>query len=223
MFERIPRRNADLVELLKAKGAFSSDRIKQVLLSVDRADFARVSPYCDSPQSIGYNATISAPYMHAQSLERLADVIKDESRILDIGCGSGYLTTCFAEMIGPSGKVIGIDHISELVALSERNIRKHHEEYLDSERIVLVTKDGRLGHAALGPYDAIHVGAAASKIPEELINQLARGGRMLIPVGTTEQQFLQIDKSENDKITSKNLYGVIYVPLTSKDHQLNSR
>lgn len=107
-----------------------------------------------------------------------------------------------------------------MVDLSEKNIRKHNANLLDSGTITLITGDGRLGYPEMGPYDAIHVGAAAATLPKELIDQLAIGGRMLIPVGTSCQSFYQIDKDAEGQIHSKNLYGVIYVPLTSREHQL---
>jgi protein-L-isoaspartate(D-aspartate) O-methyltransferase len=65
-------------------------------------------------QYIGQGATISAPHMHAAALEHLIDVIREDSHVLDVGSGSGYLATCFAKLIGPTGRVIGIDHIDKL-------------------------------------------------------------------------------------------------------------
>ena len=93
----------------------------------------------------------------------------------------------------------------------------------------LVVGDGRLGLASEGPFDAIHVGAAAPEIPEALLRQLAPGGRMIIPVGPeatrsaveTDQFLLRIDKDLEGKVETKKLMGVIYVPLTDKEHQLN--
>ncbi|KAH7730042.1 L-isoaspartate [Aphelenchoides avenae] len=189
--------------------------------AVDRGDFTQHNPYEDCPQSIGYGATISAPHMHATALEKLQDVIKENSKILDVGSGSGYLAACFAKMIGPAGKVIGIEHIEELVDLSDRNVRKHHADLLESGRLELLEGDGRLGYPKEAPYDAIHVGAAADKLPQALVEQLAVGGRMLIPVGSgSHQQFLQVDKVGPNEVKKRNLADVIYVPLTNKTHQL---
>lgn len=113
------------------------------------------------------------------ALEGLLSVIRPDSHILDVGSGSGYLTVCFAKMvsrylesiisvrqIGPNGTVVGIEHIDELVTLSEKNIRKHHADLLDSGRIKLVVGDGRKGYEPEAPYDAIHVGAAAKELPQ---------------------------------------------------------
>lgn len=137
--------------------------------------------------------------------------------------------------IGPAGKVIGIEHIEELVDLSDRNVRKHHADLLESGRLELLEGDGRLGYPKEAPYDAIHVGAAADKLPQavrfcstifgnepfQLVEQLAVGGRMLIPVGSgSHQQFLQVDKVGPNEVKKRNLADVIYVPLTNKTHQL---
>jgi protein-L-isoaspartate(D-aspartate) O-methyltransferase len=96
---------------------------------------------------------------------------------------------------------------------------------LDSGRLKLISGDGRQGYAEEGPYDCIHVGAAAPTIPIELVNQLKIGGRLILPVGPPggEQQLEQVDKLPNGEITRKPLFGVIYVPLTDRQTQWPSR
>ncbi|CAI4223030.1 unnamed protein product [Auanema sp. JU1783] len=213
--------NEELVNNLYNARIFSSERVREAMLAVDRGDFASYMPYNDSPQGIGYQATISAPHMHASALEYLKDHLVSGARVLDVGSGSGYLSVCMAMMIGVNGKVIGIEHIPELVRLSNNNTNKHHRNLLQTERLQYVEGDGRKGYAQGGPYDAIHVGAAAETIPKALIDQLAEGGRMLIPVGRENdgQVFLQVDKI-NGQTTENVIEHVIYVPLTSKEHQL---
>lgn len=78
------------------------------MLAVDRAHYCRNNPYMDSPQTIGYGVTISAPHMHAHSLELLKDHLTDGERALDVGSGSGYLTTCMALMLGEKGLALYI-------------------------------------------------------------------------------------------------------------------
>uniref|UniRef100_A0A0R3RQE1 Protein-L-isoaspartate(D-aspartate) O-methyltransferase n=1 Tax=Elaeophora elaphi TaxID=1147741 RepID=A0A0R3RQE1_9BILA len=213
--------NASLVENLRRNGLFKDERVKMTMLRVDRADFCPRNPYLDNPEPIGCNATISAPHMHAAALERLKDHLTEGDRALDIGSGSGYLTTCMAYMVGASGKVIGVEHIKQLVDLSISNIRKNHANLLEG-RVLMVEGDGRKGFSQYAPYKAIHVGAAAPNVPDELLNQLAPGGRMLIPVGAahSDQRFLQVDKDGKGKITVNDLMGVIYVPLTNKENQI---
>uniref|UniRef100_A0A914LQZ5 Protein-L-isoaspartate(D-aspartate) O-methyltransferase n=1 Tax=Meloidogyne incognita TaxID=6306 RepID=A0A914LQZ5_MELIC len=210
-----------LVEHLRRNNFVTKDRAISALLAVDRADFAPTHPYDDTPQYIGYGATISAPHMHAIALEHLVDVMGDASHVLDIGSGSGYLSACFAKLVGPRGKVIGVDHIEELVNTSIVNVRKQNADLLSSGRLHLFVADGRLGWPAAAPYQAIHVGAASEELPRTLVDQLAPGGRMVIPVGAYNQQFLQIDKMPNGDIVRRNLADVKYVPLTAKSLQMN--
>ncbi|VDO33456.1 unnamed protein product [Onchocerca flexuosa] len=216
--------NVDLVNNLQNNNLFKDERVRDAMLKVDRGDFAPVTPYGDHPVSIGHGATISAPHMHASSLELLKDHLREGNRALDVGSGSGYLTACMAIMVGKTGKVVGIDHIQALVDDSRRNIKKHHEDLLTDRRIILMKGDGRKGYEKEAPYNAIHVGAAAPEIPTELIQQLAKGGRMLIPVGPEggPQRFVQVDKDANGYVTQKSLMGVIYVPLTDEQHQLHN-
>jgi len=138
--------------------------------AVDRADYCKNSPYQDSPQGIGYGVTISAPHMHAHALELLKEQLSPGKKALDVGSGSGYLTACLALMVGPSGKVVGIDHVKQLVDFSEANIRKSHSSLIDSGNIKLVVGDGRQGYSSEGPYDAIHVGAAAPTLPQAVLD-----------------------------------------------------
>ena len=94
------------------------------------------------------------------------------------------------------------------------------------DKVKVVTGDGRVNFSEkiAGDFDAIHVGAAAPEIPKYLIESLATNGRMIIPVGPEghDQVYQQIDKDKNGKITITDLMGVIYVPLTDKDHQLQN-
>ena len=173
---------------------------------VDRAHYAPSSPYNDSPQGIGYKATISAPHMHASACDTLLPFLNDGSRVLDIGSGSGYLTHVLAELVKPSGTVIGIDHIQQLTDLANKNTQKSSEGrgLLSSGAIKFVTGDGRKGYPEGAPYDAIHVGAAAAEHHKALEDQLKAPGRMFVPVEEGYSQYIYvIDKDEKGKITRK--------------------
>jgi len=215
--------NASLVGNLQKHGIIKCDEVKDAMLSVDRGNYVDHNAYQDSPQRIGFNITISAPHMHAHALELLHDCLKPGSSALDVGSGSGYLSACMAHLVGEKGKVVGIDHVSQLVDMSVTNIKKDGKEHLlQSGQLSMVVGDGRQGWPAGGPYDCIHVGAAAPNLPPALVEQLKPGGKMVIPVGPEggDQSLDLVEKDKDGKVDRKRLMGVIYVPLCDKEHQI---
>ncbi|KAI9087506.1 hypothetical protein K1719_030376 [Acacia pycnantha] len=216
-------RNRAMVENLQRYGIITSNKVAQVMEAIDRAFFVtdEMQPYADSPMPIGYNATISAPHMHAYCLQLLEQNLQPGMRALDVGSGTGYLTACFALMVGPEGRAVGVEHIPELVSSSIENIQKSAAAPLLKDGSLSVhCGDGRQGWAECGPYDAIHVGAAAEEIPEALIEQLKAGGRMVIPVGDMFQDLQVVDKNSDGSLSIRTETSVRYVPLTSPDAQL---
>lgn len=182
-------RNASLIQ---------SSLVWKAMTQVDRACYVpsskRKDAYVDAPQPIGYGATISAPHMHAHAVESLLPFLNTGSRVLDIGSGSGYTMAIFWHLVRESnnhenqtpGQVTGIDHIPELVDLARNNLKDDGlGDALQNGWIDVIIGDGRNGYSPRGPYNAIHVGAAAKSIPEELVGQLASPGRMFIPVEGT--------------------------------------
>lgn len=219
------RTNAELIANLSAASLINTPRVRAAMTAVDRAHFCPSSSsfaYEDSPQTIGYRATISAPHMHAAAAESLLPYIRAdrECRVLDIGSGSGYLTAVFANLVGPNGKVVGIEHIEPLAKMARENVAKSAEgrAMLESGQIAFVVGDGRKGYLPAGPYDAIHVGAAAKELHPELVEQLKAPGRLFIPVddeaGWSSQYIWVVDKDEQGEVKKKKDMGVRYVPLT---------
>jgi protein-L-isoaspartate(D-aspartate) O-methyltransferase len=197
----------------------------KVMKVVDRANYVRGgSAYGDHPEPIGDGQTISAPHMHGFALEYLEPLLRPGSRVLDIGCGSGYLTSCFGYMVRPGGEVIGVENRESLVELARSNIARADSQLLDSHVV-----DIRLGNGWTGEgfwkegddlFDVIHIGAAAASIPDVILRCLKAPGRMVVPVGAEgeSQSFVVVRKFEDGSITQNELMSVMYVPLENQVH-----
>eukprot|EP00929_Paragymnodinium_shiwhaense_P022903 TRINITY_DN14488_c0_g1_i1.p1 TRINITY_DN14488_c0_g1~~TRINITY_DN14488_c0_g1_i1.p1 ORF type:complete len:308 (-),score=49.08 TRINITY_DN14488_c0_g1_i1:287-1210(-) len=228
----MPRRhatcNAGMVAYLQGAGYVTMPAVAEAMRRVDRAHYVRAELLCrrrtnleedayyDTPQSIGYSVTISAPHMHAMTLELLAPYLREGAVALDVGSGSGYLTACMAEMVGAPGRVVGVECVPELVPWSEGNLRRDGKgPLLENGRIKVSVGDGSQGASAEGPFNAIHVGAAAPRLPMALVEQLARPGRLVVPVGAQghAQELQVVDKDKEGRVTTRNAGQCMFVPL----------
>ena len=204
---------ARLIDRLKKRIGVDhiSEQVLHAMMSVPRHLFVRKSDiahaYDDYPLPIGYGQMISAPHIVA-IMCTLLDVEKG-MKILEIGGGSGYHAAVLAELTGPDGMVYSIERIPELVEFARDNLRN-----AGYPNAAVMTGDGTLGLPEYAPYDRILVACAAPAIPPPLIDQLKRGGKMVIPIGDYMQELYLVHK--NDVISKEKSGGVIFVPLIGK-------
>lgn len=166
------------------------------------------SAYLDRPLPIGYQQTISQPFVVAYMTEALQ--LKPNSRVLEIGTGSGYQAAILGEI---AETVYSIEIIQPLY---ERARTVLAEEGYDNVHVQL--GDGYTGWPEEAPFDAIIVTAAPDHIPQPLVEQLAVGGRLIVPVGENRQVLTEIIRTEND-ITQESTLPVIFVPMTGQAEQ----
>ena len=185
-----------------------SEQVLQAMMMVPRHLFVRESDmayaYDDYPLSIGHGQTISAPHMVA-IMCTLLDVSKGMN-VLEIGAGSGYHSAVLAELVGSEGTVYSIERIPELIEFARRNLSD-----AGYQNVVVTTGDGTLGLPEYAPYDRITVACAAPAIPPPLVEQLKRGGKMVIPIGEFMQELYLVHK--NDVVSKERSGGVVFVPL----------
>ncbi len=172
-------------------------------LFVDEALASRA--YEDTALPIGYNQTISQPLVVAAMTE-LAITGRPE-RVLEVGTGSGYQAAVLAQLVA---KVYTVERIEPLVTLARQRFRQ-----LGLRNIRAAHSDGTVGLPDFAPYEAIIVTAAAAAVPEALLEQLAPGGRLVIPVGERESQTLTLLIRTESGIDREALDPVVFVPLLS--------
>jgi len=190
----IPRGIKD-PRVLEAMGKVPRDRFVEEAL-VGEA-------YNDHPLPIGHNQTISQPYIVALMTEALA--LKGDEKVLEIGTGSGYQTAILAEL---SYKVYTVERIRALMVEARRILAQ-----LNYNNILFKAFDGTLGWKEYEPYDAIIVTAGSPKLPQPLLDQLAEGGRLIIPTGgRSSQELIKVTK-RNGNYIQKNLGGCRFVNL----------
>ena len=166
-------------------------------------DALSIRAYEDVSLPIGFGQTISQPYIVARMTEILRDN-RSLNKVLEIGTGCGYQTAILSHV---AKEVYSVERIRPLLFKARDHLRK-----LRMSNIKLQHADGTMGLPELAPFDGIMVTAAASHIPQELLDQMAVGGRMVIPVGTDEQTLYLIERTAKDYKKTK-LEAVRFVPL----------
>jgi len=195
-------------EQIEARG-IRSDAVLKAMRKVPRHRFVPAPiahlAYRDQPLSIGFNQTISQPFIVAYMTE--AAEISMKEKVLEIGSGSGYQAAVLGEL---AKEVYTIEIIPEL---GERARQKLEE--IGYKNVYVRIGNGYEGWVEHAPYDAIVVTAAPDQVPQALIDQLALNGRLVIPVGTTNQEMMVIRRTRNGLIKRKTI-PVRFVPMTGK-------
>ena len=180
---------------------------------VPREEFVSVwerpRAYRDEPLSIGEGQTISQPYIVALITEALR--LQPTDRVLELGAGSGYQAAVLAELV-PDGNVVTVELVPSLAQQARETLVG-----LGYGNIVVEESTGSLGCPRLGPYDAIVVSAAAPTLPPTLLSQLALGGRLVVPVGSRDQQELVCALRTGEGISLRMLGPCRFVPLIGHD------
>jgi protein-L-isoaspartate(D-aspartate) O-methyltransferase len=189
-------------------------RVLAAFARVPRKSFvpedAQPAADADRPLDIGYGQTISQPYIVAAMTEALR--LEGNEKVLEIGTGSGYQTAILCELLPLASKVRTVEIVPELSWRAQRVLRE-----LGYESFELRVGDGALGWPEAAPYDAILVAAAPAVVPKALLEQIAPGGRLVIPVGATpDKQELQLWNRDpaTGALGCKVLMQVRFVPLT---------
>jgi protein-L-isoaspartate(D-aspartate) O-methyltransferase len=165
--------------------------------------------YGDHPLPIEANQTISQPYIVALTIQ--AAGIKPGDKVLEVGAGSGYAAAVISRI---ASKVIGIERQHDLVAVARERL-----ERLAYANVEIVEGDGTKGCAREAPFDAIVAAASGSHVPKAFVEQLAEGGRIVMPVGDPGwvQELIKVTKGPGGKLIQENLGGVRFVPLIGEE------
>ena len=159
--------------------------------------------YNDCPLPIGFNQTISQPYIVAFMTEQLE--LRGGEKVLEVGTGSGYQAAILSHL---AREVITIERLPELADHASRVLMQ-----LGYDNVTLQVGDGSLGFLEQAPYDAIIVTAAAPRLPQALLDQLGDGGRLIIPVGSRGGQYLEKWKRKGQDLDHETILPVAFVPL----------
>ncbi len=163
-----------------------------------------IRAYEDVALPIGFGQTISQPYIVARMTEQLRNN-KPLQKVLEVGTGCGYQTAILSRL---AKEVYSVERIRPLLMKARDHLRQ-----LKCVNVKLAHSDGNMGLPELSPFDAIIVTAAASHIPQDLLDQLAVGGRLVIPVGTDEQFLYMVERTSDSNYKHTKLEPVKFVPL----------
>jgi protein-L-isoaspartate(D-aspartate) O-methyltransferase len=196
-------------EQLAARDVTDS-RVLEAMRAVPRHLFVpeayRSAAYADQPLPIGHGQTISQPEMVAVMIQALE--LRGDERLLDIGAGSGYAAAVLGRL---AREVIAVEVVPELARAAEANLAK-----AEATNVSVVRADGSAGYPERAPYDAIIVAAGAPRIPEALRDQLAEGGRLVVPVGDRMGQRLVRVRRTGGEFEEEPLMLCAFVPLVGE-------
>lgn len=202
-----PARVAMVQGQLRARGIHDA-RVLEAMSEVPRHVFVppalASAAYVDAPLPIGHGQTISQPYIVALMLEALQ--LGPAAVVLDVGAGCGYQAAVLARL---ARRVISVEIIPELAQGARMRLAR-----LAVRNVEIVAADGSQGWAPEAPYDGIVVAAACPRVPRALLDQLAEGGRLVAPVGSTVVQSLVRIVRMDGRTFEEDLGGCQFVPLT---------
>ena len=202
------RTRTRMIDRLREEG-IRDERVLAAIAAVPRHVFVEEAlasrAYEDSALPLGYSQTISQPYIVARMIELLRDGRK-LGKTLEIGAGSGYQAAVLAQL---TDEVYAIERIEPLLAKAKLNLRA-----IQQFKVRLKHADGQLGLPEAAPFDTIILAAAATRVPHALLQQLALGGRMLLPLGTGQQFLLMVERRAEGYVETR-LDSVRFVPLLS--------
>jgi protein-L-isoaspartate(D-aspartate) O-methyltransferase len=185
-------------------------RVLAVMGRVPRHEFvpasARDQAYADCPLPIGYDQTISQPFIVAFMTEQLEP--KPTDKVLEIGTGSGYQAAMLSGLVR---NVYTIEIVVPLARRAEADLKR-----LGYTNVMVRAGDGYKGWPEAAPFDAIIVTCAPDHVPQPLVNQLKEGGRMIIPVGPASDQELYVLRKSGDKVEKRAVLPVRFVPMTGR-------
>lgn len=202
-------REAMVTQQIQARGV-RSEAVLAAMRVVPRHLFVpeelRSASYADHPLPIGEGQTISQPYIVGLMSELLE--VRAGDKVLEIGTGSGYQAAVLAELVR---EVYTIEIVRPLCERAEQTLRE-----LNYRNVRVRFGDGYRGWPEEQPFDAIIVTAAPDHVPPALVEQLAPGGRMVVPVGTYMQALKIITKDKNGRVSERDTMPVLFVPMTGE-------
>jgi len=185
-------------------------RVVDAMLEVPRhrfvPDAVAARAYGDHSLPIGFGQTISQPYVVARMTQLLG--VEPDHRVLEVGCGSGYQAAVLGRL---ARMVFTLERVAELARRSARLLRE-----LGYANVSVKALDGTYGFSANGPYDRILVAAGAAEIPRPLLDQLAMGGRLVVPIGDEKGQRLRVVRRRREHFGQEDRDEVVFVPLIGK-------
>ena len=209
MSDRYVSQRRALIERIREKGIDDLEILRAFDL-VPRHEFVPQAvwhrAYEDAPIPIGFGQTASQPSLQALYMQLLE--LRPQDRVLEIGTGSGFQTAVLAQLVQ---QVYSVERVRELAVRAREILEK-----LRISNVALLVGDGTIGWRRYAPYDAILVAAGGPEVPEPLLDQLAMGGRMLIPVGSRDAQRLMLVRRTPNDVVYEEVLDCKFVPLLGR-------